>query len=151
MRAYTAGSGDCVVSERIRDGLDCFLWHAPVMPTFLEYVKPSDAVFLQNNLASRLGAMPTASEKPFADIGDRLKWHRDLLGLDQADYVAPLKMVKRSAYSNWEVGSSRLSLNGALEIVEKYELSLDFLYRGNADTLPLALRNAWLSRSFVKA
>lgn len=121
------------------------------MPSFLECVKPTECGFHQISLAGNIAPMPTTSDKPYADIGERLKWHRYLLGLEQADYVAPLKTVKRSAYSNWEVGSSRLSLNGALAIVDAYELSLDFLYCGNADTLPLALRNAWLSRSFSKA
>jgi hypothetical protein len=121
------------------------------MPTFLEYVKPTDVGFIQKSLARTIAAMPTSNDKPFSDIGERLKWHRETLGKDQGGYVAPLRTIKRSAYSNWEVGSSRLSLNGAIELARVYELSLDFLYFGNADTLPLALRNAWLSRSFVKA
>lgn len=121
------------------------------MPTFLEYVKPTETGFIQKTFARKIAAMPTAPDKPYSDIGERLRWHRELMGKDQAQYVAPLKSVKRSAYSNWEVGSSRLSLNGALEISETYGLSLDFLYRGNADTLSLALRNAWMSSSSVKA
>lgn len=121
------------------------------MPTFLEYVKPTERGFFSKEKACQNVRMPTAPDKPFSDIGDRLRWHREMLGLEQAEYVAPLPAVKRSAYSNWEVGSSRLSLNGALALSDVYGLSLDFLYLGNADTLPMALRNAWLSRSFVKA
>jgi transcriptional regulator with XRE-family HTH domain len=85
-------------------------------------------------------------DKPYADIGHRLRWHRDLLGVDQAVFVAKLPSVKRQAYSNWESGSTRLSLNGALEIRRAYGLSLDFMYEGIADTLPMSLRQAWLDR-----
>lgn len=121
------------------------------MPTFLERVKPNVQPYPLRGGGRTFPAMPTTADKPFADIGARLRWHRELLGRDQADYVAPLKTTKRTAYSNWEVGASRLSLNGALEICDEYGLSLDFLYLGNADTLPMALRNAWLSSSKSKA
>lgn len=121
------------------------------MPTFLDYVKPNEPVLPKIvGMKYPLG-MPTNSDKPYADIGARLKWHRDLLGLEQSDYAKTLKSIKRSAYSNWEVGSSRLSLNGALEICEAHGLSLDFLFMGSADTLPLALRNAWMSKDRVSS
>lgn len=121
------------------------------MPTFLERVKPQTDGLEKRRGQRNFAAMPTCADKPFSDIGERLLWHRELLGLEQLEYVSKTKTVKRSAYSNWETGSSRLSLNGAIEICEAYGLSLDFLYFGNADTLPMALRNAWLSRSSVKA
>lgn len=121
------------------------------MPNFLECVKQNNRTYAMTQVSSILGSMPTSADKPYADIGDRLKWHRDLLGVDQAEYVKRMKTVKRSAYSNWEVGSSRLSLNGAIEVCEAYGLSLDFLYFGNADTLPMALRSEWMSRSDVSS
>ena len=91
-----------------------------------------------------------SKERPFSDIAERLKWHRGLLGMDQAQYAAALG-VNRPALSLWEAGTHRLSLNGALAIRERYQLSLDFLYAGNADALPMALRNEWLERSAVKS
>lgn len=117
------------------------------MPTYLTYVKPSNPPLPRIVRRAYVAHMPTSSDKPYTDIGSRLRWHRSLMKMDQTDYVAPLKSVKRSAYSNWESGSSRLSLNGAIEVCETYGLSLDFLYFGNADTLPLALRNEWTSKS----
>lgn len=84
-------------------------------------------------------------EKPYADIAERLRWHRELLGLSQADYAERIN-TKRSAYSLWESGSHRLSLNGALEIRRTFGLSLDFMYEGIDDALPMTLRNAWLDR-----
>lgn len=84
--------------------------------------------------------------RPFLDIAERLKWHRTLIGLNQNDYSSSIG-VKRSAYSLWEAGTHRLSLDGALALRNKYGLSLDFMYEGIDDALPMTLRNAWIERS----
>lgn len=85
------------------------------------------------------------STKPFSDIAERLKWHRDLEGLSQLDYAATIN-TKRPAYSLWEAGTHRLSLDGALALRKRYKLSLDFMYEGIDDALPMTLRKAWLDR-----
>lgn len=79
---------------------------------------------------------------PYADIGERLRWHRELQGLTQEAYATKLG-VKRAIYSLWETGSARLSLDGGLALRRKFGLSLDFMYEGIDDTLPMTLRNAW--------
>lgn len=83
--------------------------------------------------------------KPFAAIADRIKWHRSTIGINQDAYAIELG-VKRSALSLWEAGSHRLSLDGALALRKRYGLSLDFLYEGIDDALPMTLRNAWRGR-----
>jgi len=83
--------------------------------------------------------------RPYADIAERLKWHRNTQGLTQADYAATIH-IKRSAFSLWEAGTHRLSLDGALALRSKYGLSLDFMYEGIDDALPMTLRNAWRDR-----
>lgn len=84
--------------------------------------------------------------KPYADIAERLKWHRESVErLTQADYAEKLG-VKRSAYSLWEAGSHRLSLNAALALRKRFGLSLDFMYEGIDDALPMTLRRAWLDK-----
>lgn len=83
--------------------------------------------------------------RPFSDIAERLKWHREMTHLNQNDYAATIN-VKRSAYSLWEAGTHRMSLDGALALRNKYGLSLDFMYEGNDDALPMTLRNAWRDR-----
>jgi transcriptional regulator with XRE-family HTH domain len=80
--------------------------------------------------------------RPFMHIADRLRWHRELMGLNQNDYAASIG-VKRSAFSLWEAGTHRMSLDGALALRNKYGLSLDFMYEGIDDALPMTLRNAW--------
>lgn len=83
--------------------------------------------------------------RPFADIAERIKWHRETVGLNQEDYAKSIG-VKRSALSLWEAGTHRMSLDGALALRNKYGLSLDFMYEGIDDALPMTLRNAWRDR-----
>lgn len=80
--------------------------------------------------------------RPFADIADRLKWHRETLGLTQAQYADQIGM-KRAALSLWEAGTHRLSLDGARAIRKRYGVSIDWLIEGDDDALPMTLRNAW--------
>lgn len=84
--------------------------------------------------------------RPHDDIAERIKWHRQTVArLTQEQYAAALG-VKRSALSLWEAGTQRLSLDGALTMRTKYGLSLDFMYEGIDDALPMTLRNAWRDR-----
>lgn len=80
--------------------------------------------------------------RPFSDIAERLKWHRATVGMNQEQYATSIG-VKRSALSLWEAGTHRMSLDGALALRKKYALSLDFMYEGIDDALPMTLRNAW--------
>ena len=104
----------------------------------------------QISLQGMFAAMSKDPIKPYADIAERLRWHRELLGLSQGDYAEKIGK-KRSAYSLWEAGSHRLSLDGALALRQTFGLSLDFMYAGIDDALPMTLRNAWIDRSRVRA
>lgn len=86
------------------------------------------------------------ADKPFGDIAHRLRWHRELTGLTQAEYAAKIG-VKRPALNNWESGDYRLSLDGARSIRKRFGVSLDFLYEGIDDALDMTLRAAWRDRS----
>jgi len=86
------------------------------------------------------------TDKPFGDIAERLRWHRALEGMDQRDYAAKAGL-KRSQLSNWESGDYRLSIDGARAIRKTYGLSLDFLYEGIDEALPMTLRAAWRDKS----
>lgn len=86
------------------------------------------------------------NEKPFGDIAERLVWHREVVeGLTQNEYAKKVG-VKRSTLNNWESGQFRLSLDGALSLRRIYGLSLDFMYEGIDDALPMTLRRAWRER-----
>ena len=83
---------------------------------------------------------------PYSDIAERLRWHRAVEGLDQAEY-ARRAGLKRAQLSNWETGLYRLSIDGARALRRTYGLSLDFMYEGIDDALPMTLRKAWRDRS----
>ena len=89
-------------------------------------------------------------EKPFEEIAKRIAWHRALEGMDQATYARRAELT-RSQLSNWETGYSRISVDGALALRRTYGLSLDFIYSGIDDTLPMTLRQAWRDRPAVNA
>lgn len=81
--------------------------------------------------------------RPFAEIAARLIWHRNLKGLDQKPYADKARITRGQLHC-WETGKHRVSLDGALALRKAYGLSLDFLYTGDAETLPADLRAAWL-------
>lgn len=86
--------------------------------------------------------------RPYEDIAERIRWHRNLLGVEQAEYAAKAGL-KRQQVSNWESGAYRLSLDGARALRRTYGLSLDFMIEGIDDALPMTLRNAWRDRPSV--
>jgi transcriptional regulator with XRE-family HTH domain len=88
--------------------------------------------------------------KPFSDIAARIKWHRGLLKLNQENYAALIR-ANRSALANWEAGHKRISLDAALIMREKFGLSLDFIYEGIEDALPMSLRNELLDKPIDKS
>ena len=79
-------------------------------------------------------------------VGERLRWHRLNLEDEEQDKYAARAGVARSTYANWESGSQRLSLSGAVKLRETYGLSLDFMFLGIEDTLPTAIFRAWRDR-----
>ncbi|WP_412550555.1 helix-turn-helix domain-containing protein [Shimia sp. MIT910701] len=84
-------------------------------------------------------------DKPFADISARLRWHRALLGLTQDEYAVKANL-KRAQLNNWENGNHRIGLDGARALRKTYGLSLDFIYEGDINALPMNLRNALLDK-----
>lgn len=127
----------------------CAVYHSALMPSNLARVKPSEGILPRKEPYGTMCAMDHVN-KPFLDIAQRLNWHRNMLGLDQKPY-AEKAGLKRSQLSNWEAGNTRLSLDGALALRRTYGLSLDFMYEGIADTLPMALRSAWMESPEVTA
>lgn len=88
-------------------------------------------------------------EKPFSDQASRIVWHRNLLGLTQEEYAAKVGL-KRSALNNYESGAYQIGLAAARKLRAVYGLSLDFIYEGISDALPMTLRNALLDNPIVK-
>lgn len=90
-------------------------------------------------------------DRPYSDIAERLRWHRiEVEKLDQHAYAAKAG-VTRSSLNNWESGDYQLSIGGARKLRRTFGLSLDFMYEGMDDALPMTLRQAWRSRPSVSA
>ena len=112
------------------------------MTIFLSSRKTNDRGFGQISCHARTTGMAN-DEKPFADIAQRIVWHRQAIeGMTQKEYAAKIG-VKRATLNNWESGQYRLSIDGALALRRTYGLSLDFMYEGIDDALPMTLRRAW--------
>ena len=118
------------------------------VPYSMAEVKPYDYPYGQNSWRGILAAME--KKKPFADIAARIRWHRALLGLNQAEY-AEKAGIKRSQLSNWESGMQRVSIDGAVCLRRTYGLSLDFIYEGIEDALPMTIRQELLGNPLVSA
>jgi len=82
-------------------------------------------------------------EKPFADQAARILWHRNLLGYTQAEYAIRAGL-KRPALNNYESGDFQIGLAVACALRKTYGLSLDFIYEGEVEALPMNLRKALL-------
>ena len=143
MRHAERGS-DRFRSQLIGDLMDCLFVHRPHIAKLVGNGQANNSELRQINWRATILDM-NEKARPYLDIAERIKWHRDTVGLNQADYAASIG-VKRSALSLWEAGTHRLSLDGALALRNKYGLSLDFMYEGIDDALPMTLRNAWRDR-----
>lgn len=97
------------------------------------------------NMSGNYGGM----EKPYSDQANRILWHRTLLGVSQAEYGAKAKL-KRAAINNYESGEFQVGLAAARALRKTYGLSLDFIYEGISDALPMNLRNALLDNPVAK-
>jgi DNA-binding XRE family transcriptional regulator len=88
----------------------------------------------------------TTETHPWADVGERLKWHRKAIAqLSQREY-SKRAGLNPTQYANWETGLSHPSMGGALKLLRTYRLSIDFIVEGNPSALPANLYRAWLDR-----
>ena len=98
--------------------------------------------FLLGEVDEATGNAGGSFNKPFEDIASRIRWHRDLLGMTQADYASRAGL-KRAQLNNWESGDYQVGLSGARALRSTYGLSLDFIYEGDVSALDMTLRKSW--------
>lgn len=69
----------------------------------------------------------------FAHIGMRLRQIREGVGnANQKDWCSA-NGFNPTQYNNWERGSRRIPIEHAMTLVQRYGLTLDFIYRGRID------------------
>ena len=83
--------------------------------------------------------------RPFQDIADRLRAVREVDGSGQKEF-AEAAGLKYTQYKNWESGASRVGLDGALALRDRYGITLEYIYVGELDSLPISWRKELSSR-----
>jgi hypothetical protein len=86
---------------------------------------------------------PTGPESTKA-IGERLRWTR--LALKFKTQVAICRKITSDpnfaqVWNNWEKGRERIAIDNALMLVQKFRLSLDWIYLGDDRLLAADLRD----------
>ncbi len=77
----------------------------------------------------------------YVAVGRRLSHLRHALGQTQRQLAANLN-ITGPRWANYEVGTSRIPVDVALRLVEKWEVSLDWIYYGNEAMMPEQLLKA---------
>jgi transcriptional regulator with XRE-family HTH domain len=71
-------------------------------------------------------------------IAERLRLTRQALGLKQAA-IARLTGISTQAWNNYETAKYRISVDQALMVCRTIGVSLDWIYRGDMNGLPLRI------------
>ena len=79
--------------------------------------------------------------RSFEAIGDRLRLSRMATGLDQTNYARACA-IAQNTYNQYERGKSRPSLDHAFCLCDTYNLTLGWIYDGDASGLPPSLHAA---------
>ncbi len=84
------------------------------------------------------------------DVARRLSLVRRALGLNQLEFGTRAGL-SQPQYNQFETGKRRLTIEAALSLCHAYNLTLDYLYRGDPSGLPykLATDIAKLKEHFV--
>lgn len=78
---------------------------------------------------------PVAPDRSVAAIAARLIATREALGLNQAAFCTEAG-IARNTYNQWEKAINRPQLDYAIQLCEKFGLTLDWIYRGIPSRLP---------------
>ena len=79
---------------------------------------------------------PLVDVSSFETIGKRLLATRLALGVESQIEFAAMAGISPQALNNYERGRSRPSLEIALALCDRFGLTLDWIYRGDAGGLP---------------
>ena len=79
---------------------------------------------------------PPANPRHVDAIAARLLELRIMLGLSQVEFCEGAG-IETTTYNNWERGLGRPELDKANQLCDTYQVTLDWIYRGNPAGLPL--------------
>lgn len=75
------------------------------------------------------------SERPYEEIGERLRNIRYSIAKQTLQDFASSIDVNYSTYHLWERGHRRISIENALKIADKFGVSIDYIFTGRTLTL----------------
>ena len=81
-----------------------------------------------------MGPMDRLEGTSIAAIGQRLELTRQVLGLAQNDFCARAK-IATNTYNQYERGKKRPTIENAVALCDVYDLTLDWIYRGDPSGL----------------
>lgn len=93
--------------------------------------------------------MADAQARPWAPIAARLRAIREIYEMNQRTFANGAGLNHKQ-YANWESGNYRISVDGARALRSKYGPTLDFIYDGIEDALPMNIRKALSERPRLK-
>lgn len=79
-------------------------------------------------------------------VGLRLRVAREALGL-QAKEMCQALNVAQNRWSQWESGTNLLDPVVAIQIADRYGITMEYLYRGDVSTLRFALASKLQTRA----
>lgn len=82
-------------------------------------------------------------------IGARLRLTREVFGLGQTVFCKRAG-ITQNAYSQYEAGTRRPIIDNAILLAETYNLTLDWIYRGDPSGLHYTLNDAIRSLKLTK-
>lgn len=84
----------------------------------------------------------TSDDRPdYSDIGDRIARLRKIMDENRPAF-AKQNGFSASQLANWEYGLRRISPDAAIRLVERYGVTLDWIYLGRVSALPHSLATA---------
>ena len=84
----------------------------------------------------------TFDDRPdYSEIGSRIAQLRNFIGENRPAF-AKANNFSASQLANWEYGLRRISPDAAIRLVERYGVTLDWIYLGRASALPHNLATA---------
>jgi len=90
---------------------------------------------------SQMQRVPFPTEPTADETGERLRMVRDALGLPQGTFCKRAG-IGQSAYSQYESGERRCSLDAGIKLCHRYGLTLDWIFMGDHTALPASLVEA---------
>lgn len=80
----------------------------------------------------------TPAANTLTELGRRLRDYREALSMNQGEFATSAGLAVNT-YNQWEQGKKRPDVAGATKICEVHGLTLDYIYRGKVDGLPVAI------------